>query len=80
MYRGRDWRHARKRRAEDFEIWKKAVSWNSSLEEGSRFLFSLRRDQLGSTKCAARLLKKLCLSLLMSKNLKLKKVIKSFVP
>ena len=49
------------------------VSWNSSLEEGSQ------RDQLGSTKCAAHLLKKLCLSLLMPKNLKLKKVNKSFV-
>ena len=47
-------------------------SWDSSLEEGSRFL--------GSTKCAARFLKKLCLSLLISKNLKLKKVNKSFVP
>ena len=63
------------------------VSWDSSLEEGSRFL--------GSTKCAARLLsqwvegwrctnsqhrKKLCPSLLMSKNLKIIKEIKSFVP
>ena len=54
--------------------------WDSSLEEGSRFLVSPKRDQLGSTKCAARLLKKLFLSLLMSKNLKLKKVNKSFVP
>ena len=44
------------------------------------FWSSPRQDQLGSTKCALRLLKKLCLSLLMSKNLKLKKVIKSFVP
>ena len=75
--------------AEDYGIWKKTVSWDlnservswdSSLEEGSRFLVSPRRDQLGSTKHAARLLKKLHLSLLMSKNLKLKKVIKSFVP
>ena len=46
----------------------------------SRFLVSPRQDQLGSTKCAARLLKKLCISLFMSKNLKLKKVIKSVVP
>ena len=60
--------------AEDLGIWKKAGSWNSSLEEGSRFLVSPRRDQMGSTKYAARLLKKLCLSFLMSKNLKLKKV------
>ena len=60
--------------------FEKNRSWDSSLEEGSRFLVSLRQDQLGSTKCAARLLKKLCLSLLMSKNLKLKKVIKRFVP
>ena len=57
-----------------------SVSWDSSLWEGSRFLVLLRRDQLGSTKCAARLLKELCLSLLRSKNLKLRKVIKSFVP
>ena len=69
-------------------IWKKSVSWDSSLEEGSRFLVSPRRDQLGSTKCAARgglrwksqHSKKLYFSLLMLKNLKLKKVIKSFVP
>ena len=38
-------------RAEDFEIWKKEVSWDSSLEEGSRFLSSPRRDQFGSTGC-----------------------------
>ena len=43
--RGREWSHTRKRRAEDFEIWKD--SWDSSLEEGSRFLVSPRRDQLG---------------------------------
>ena len=75
--------------AEDFGIWKKAgswdlnserESWNSSLEEGSRLLVSPRRDQLWSTKCAAGLMKKLCLSLLMSKNLKLQKVNKSSVP
>ena len=29
-------------------------SWDSSLEEASRFLVLPRRDQLGSTKCAAR--------------------------
>ena len=75
--------------AEDLGFEKKTVCWDlnsewacwdSSLEEGSRFLVSPRRDQLGSTKCAARLLKKFCLSLLMSKNLTLKKVNKSFVP
>ena len=77
--------------AEDLGIWKKKktvswdlnserVSWDSSLEEGSQFLVLPRRDQLESTKCAVRLLKKLCLSLLMSKNLKLKKVNKSFIP
>ena len=64
--------------AKNFGDLKKAVSWDSSLEEGSRCLASPRRDQLGSTKCAA--LKKLCLSLLVSKNLKLEKVNKSFVP
>ena len=68
---------------EALRIWefeKKTVSRDSSLEEVSRFL--------GSTKCVARggvwwksqHRKKLCLSLLMSKNLKLKKVIKSYVP
>ena len=60
-------------------IWKKkTVSWDSSLEEGSRFLVSPRRDQLGSTKYTACLLKKLRLSHLMSKKLKFKKVIKRF--
>ena len=68
--------------------FEKKQSLDSSLEEGSQFLVSPQRDQLGSTKCAARggvrwksqHRKKLCLSLLMWKNLKLKKVIKSFVP
>ena len=55
-------------------------SWDSCLEEGSWFLVSPRRDQLESMKCATCLLKKLCLSLLMLKNLKLKKANKSFVP
>ena len=64
----------------DARVLVESESWDSSLEEGNRFLVSPRRDQLGSPKCATRLLKKLCLSLLMSKNLKLKKVIKSFVP
>ena len=84
------------RRTEDFGIWRKAVSWdlNSeweswdlSLEEGSWCLVSPWWDQLGSTKCAthggvrwkSQDRKKLCLSL-MSKNLQLKKEIKSFVP
>ena len=75
--------------SEDFGDLKKKVSWDlnserkywdSSLEESRRFLVSPRGHQLGSTKCAARLLKKLCLSLLISKNLNLKKVIKGFVP
>ena len=64
--------------------FEKKQSWDSSLEEGSRFLVSPRRHQLGSTKCAARFLNKLCLSLLpkkkKKKNLKLKNVYKSFVP
>ena len=60
--------------AEDLgDLKEKSVSWDSSLAEVSRFL-------LGSTKCAVRLLKKFCLCLLMTKNLKLKKVNKSFVP
>ena len=49
-------------------------------QERSRFLVGLRRDQLGSTKYGARLLKKSCLSPLISKNLKLKKVNKNSVP
>ena len=66
---------------------KKRVSWDSTLEEGSRF------SELAETRpvvCSGVLhvvgvrwksqhRKKLCLSLLMSENLKLKKVIKSFV-
>ena len=96
--RGREWRHARKswgfwnlkKKKISWDLNSEPESWDSSLEKGSRFLVSARRDQLGSTKCAARdgvrwksqHRKKLCvcLSLLMSKNLKLKKVIKSFVP
>ena len=66
--------------SESWDLNSERVNWDSSLEEGSRFLVSPWRDQLESTKCAVRFLKKLCLSLLMSKNLKLKKVIKSFVP
>ena len=81
-----------KKKTVSWDLKSERVSWDSSLEESSRFLVSPRRDHLGSTKCAARLLKKLCvcvclslslslsLSLLMSKNLKLKKVVKSFVP
>ena len=74
--------------AEDFGIWKKTsylrfklrtVSWDSRLEEGSWFLVSPRRDQLESMKCVVHFFKKLCLSLLLSKNFKLKKVIKRFV-
>ena len=78
--------------AEDFEIWKKKqLVVIQGLEEGSQFLSSPWRDQLVSEKCAARLLsqlvaswrstnsqhrKKSCLFLLMSKNLKLQKLIK----
>ena len=80
MLRGREWRHARKRWAEDLGIWKK----NSELRFGrgrNNSIFGARRGQTswGSTKCAAHLLKKLCLYFTMSKNLKHKKVIKSFV-
>ena len=67
--------------AEDFEIWKKAVSWDSSLEESSRFLVS----PVGVYEMCCAFVEEivslsLSLSLLMSKNLKLKKVNKSFVP
>ena len=34
---GREWRHAWKRWAEDFGIWKKTVSWDLGLDEASRF-------------------------------------------
>ena len=92
---GCEWHHSRKRWAEDFWIWKKAVSWDSTLEEGGRFVIWVRPDQLGVYRMPACWLsqwveswqwmnsqhsKKLCLSLLMSENLKLKKVNKSFVP
>ena len=76
--RGRECRHARKswgfgnlKKENSWDLNSERESWDSSLEECSLFL--------GSTKCAARLLKKLCFSLLMSKNLKLKMVNKSFV-
>ena len=95
--RGREWRHARNRRAEDFGIWKKAdswdlnserVSWDLGLNEASRFseLAAARPvvcsggTARGGVRWKSQHRKKLCLSLLMSKNLKLKKVNKSFVP
>ena len=73
---------------------KKTVSWDSTLEEGWRFLIWAWPDQFGSTGCLRWLSqwveswqstnsqhsKKLCLSLLLSGNLKLKKVNESFVP
>ena len=60
---------------------KKTACGDWSLEEGSRFLVSPRRDQLGVYEmCRAFVQEIVCLSLLMSKNLKLKKVNKSFVP
>ena len=67
--------------AEDFEIWKKAVSWDSTLEEGRRFseLAEARPVEVYEM-CRAFVEEIVSLSLLMSKNLKLKKVDKSFVP
>ena len=70
------------------EFEKKTVSWDSTLEEGSWFsgarrgrTSSLQRGAArGSVRWKSQHRKKLCLSLLMSKNLKLRKVIKSFVP
>ena len=72
---------------------KKRVSWDSTLEEGRQFLIWARPDQW-STGCPrvgwVRELRadewrtvsivRNCVSLLMSENLKLKKVNKSFVP
>ena len=69
-----------KKKTVSWDLNSERNSWDSSLKEGSRFLVSPKRDPFGSTKSAARLLKKLCLSLFMSINLKLKKVNKSFVP
>ena len=92
---GCEWRHARKRWAEDFGIWKKTVSWDLDLDEASWFSELAEVRPVGVYGMPARWLsqwaeswwctnsqhsKKLCLSLLMSENLKLKKVNKSFVP
>ena len=70
------------------EFEKKTVSWDSSLEEESWFsgacrdqTSSLRRGAArGGIRWKKQHKMKLCLSLLVSKNLKLKKVNKSFVP
>ena len=67
---------------------KKAVSWDSSLEERSRFSELAEARPVvcgggaarGGVRWKNQHRKKLCLSLLMSKKLKLKKVNKSFVP
>ena len=61
--------------AEDFGIWKKAVSRDSCREEGRRY-----RPVGVYEMCCAFVEEIVSLSLLMSKNLKLKKVNKSFVP
>ena len=73
----------------EFEKKKKQlVSWDSTLEEESWFS-GARRGQTsslrwgtarGGVRWKSQLSKKLCLSLLMSENLKLKKVNKSFGP
>ena len=96
---GCEWRHARKRWAEDFGIWKKTktVSWDLDLDEASWFSELAKARSVWVDELPAHWLsqwvqswqctnsqhsKKLCvsLSLLMSENLKLKKVNKSFVP
>ena len=67
---------------------KKSIGWDSTLEEGSCFsgarrgqTSSFRRGAArGGVRWKSQQRKKLCLSHLMSKNLKLKKVNKSFVP
>ena len=48
-----------KKKTVSWDLNSERVSWDSSREEGSRFLVSPRRDQLGSTKCAACLMKKI---------------------
>ena len=71
---------------EDLGIWKKVVSWDSTQEEGSRFLvrpvgvYEMCCTWWGSDGKVSLERKFVSLSLLMSKNLKLKKVIKSLVP
>ena len=47
-----DWRHARKRWAEDF--WKRSVSWDLKLDEASWFLDLGEASPVGSTRCAVR--------------------------
>ena len=67
---------------------KKTVSWDMGLDEESRFSELAEARPVvcsggaarGGLRWKSQNRKKLCLSLLMSKNLKLKKVIKSFVP
>ena len=70
------------------EFEKKKESWDLGLDKASWFSELAEVRPVGSTKCAtcggvkwkSQHSKKLCLSLLMSKNLKLKKVIKSLIP
>ena len=85
MDRGREWRQPRKSWAEDFGIRKKKNSELWFEARGRKLIFGARRGQTsslrrGGIRWKSQHRKKLCLTLLMSKNLKLEKVIKSFVP
>ena len=90
-----EWRHARKRWTEDLGIWKKAVNWDLGLDGASWLSELVEARQFWVYGIPARWLsqwveswwctnsqysKKLCLSLMMTEILKLKKVNKNFVP
>ena len=76
--RGREWRHARKRWG-FLEFEKKTiVIWDSSLEESNRFLGSTKCAVRGGVRWKSQHRKKLCHSLLVLKNLKLKQVNNKF--
>ena len=86
--RWREWRHARKQWAEDFWDLKKDSELRFGLGR-RKSIFGAPRSQTsslqrgavrGGVRWKSQHRKKLCLSLLMLKNLKLKKVIKSFIP
>ena len=90
MDRGRAWRHARKRWGYGGLEKKKLVEIRGlGLGLGRKSIFGARQGQTSSLQRGPHVVgfwwesqhrKKLSLSLLMSKNLKLKKVINSFVP
>ena len=88
MAREWEWRHAQETWAEDFDIWKKSVSWVLASEEDG-WLSGLAEIRPVVCSGVPHLMggadgkvsiERLCLPLLMSKNLLNSKAIKSFVP